>query len=31
MANSLPQTPTSSTGAVDDFEAIIIGAGVCGL
>ncbi len=31
MANSLPQTSATSTGSVDAFDAIIIGAGVCGL
>jgi cation diffusion facilitator CzcD-associated flavoprotein CzcO len=31
MANSLQQTPATSTGPVDNFDAIIIGAGVCGL
>ena len=31
MVNSLPQAPATRTGAIDNFDAIIIGAGVCGL
>ncbi|NOT56826.1 MAG: NAD(P)/FAD-dependent oxidoreductase [Deltaproteobacteria bacterium] len=31
MANALPQTPATNAGAIDNFDAIIIGAGVCGL
>jgi cation diffusion facilitator CzcD-associated flavoprotein CzcO len=31
MANSLQPTPTASTGSVEQFDAIIIGAGVTGL
>jgi cation diffusion facilitator CzcD-associated flavoprotein CzcO len=31
MANASSQTTTTNTGAIDTFDAIIIGAGVCGL
>ncbi len=31
MANAVPQTSATDTGSVDTFDAIIIGAGVCGL
>jgi cation diffusion facilitator CzcD-associated flavoprotein CzcO len=31
MTNSLQQTPATSTGPVDQFDAIVIGAGVSGL
>ncbi|MBI3412058.1 MAG: NAD(P)-binding protein, partial [Planctomycetes bacterium] len=31
MANSLQQTPVAGTGSVDQFDAIVIGAGVSGL
>src|SRR5215468_830657 len=31
MADSLQQTPTNGGGAVEEFDAIVIGAGVSGL
>ena len=31
MANTEQQTPTNGTGAVEQYDAIVIGAGVAGL
>jgi len=31
MAHALPHTPAAGTGPVDQFDAIIIGAGIAGL